>query len=211
MEILKTLEKQVDPFHTALLIVDVQKDFCSEDGAMASLFGADVSRIYKIMPILNEFIEEARRHHVFVVWLKEECVPDQVSPNYKAIHGDASELNVVIKGSDGAGFFDQVVRPLDNEPIVIKENYDGFEGTDLHAILQSRGIKTLLMTGFTTNVCVETTARHGYLKGYYIVMVSDCSSAYDSVEHESSLLNIRRYFGKVATSDEISAIWAKNH
>ena len=65
----------------------------------------------------------------------------------------------------------------------------------------------MLLTGFVANVCVETVARHGYIKGYYIVLVSDCTDASTQHEHESAVFNIKNYFGKVATSFEITKIW----
>jgi ureidoacrylate peracid hydrolase len=68
--------------------------------------------------------------------------------------------------------------------------------------------KDLLMTGFTTNVCVETTARHGYIKGYYIVLVSDCTGAPTHAEYESGVFNIRT--GQVSTSDELRFSWTKS-
>lgn len=207
IEILKSLEEQVKPSHTALIIVDVQKDFCADDGVMARDYGLDVTPIQATVPNLNIFIKKARQIGLFIVWLKEICSLDRLLPNYKAIHGDNNELKLVREGSDGIEFYDKVVPPMDNEPIVIKRNYDGFEETELHTVLQSRGIKTLLMTGFTTSVCVETTARHGYLKGYYIVLISDCCNAIDPKEHESSIMNISRFFGKVATANEIVSIW----
>ena len=64
-------------------------------------------------------------------------------------------------------------------------------------------IKTLLLTGFITNVCVETCARHAYIKGYYVVVVSDCTDAATEREYESTLFNIKTYFGKVVSSEEI--------
>ncbi len=204
-EVLRSLEEQVQPAHTVLIIVDVQKDFCADDGVMARDFGSNLASIQATVPILNSFITEARKYGLYIVWLKEVCSPDRVLPNYRAIYGD--DLNLVREGGDGIDFYDKVISPSNNEPIVIKWNYDGFEETNLNEMLHERGIKTLLMTGFTTSVCVETTARHGYLKGYYIVLVSDCCSAVDPLEHASSIMNISRYFGKVATSADIISIW----
>ncbi len=204
-EVLRKLEEQINPSHTALLIVDVQKDFCADDGVMAKDYGLDVSQIQATIPNLNDFIKNARNRGILIVWLKEICSIDRVLPNYLAIYGN--ELNLIREGSSGAEFYDKVVPPLENEPIVIKWNYDGFEETELHTLLQSKGIKTLLMTGFTTSVCVETTARHGYLKGYYIILISNCCNACDPKEHESSIMNISRFFGKVAVSNEIVSIW----
>ncbi len=204
-DVLRSLEDQVDPAHAALIIVDVQKDFCADDGTLARRYGLNVSSIQAAVPILNDFIQAARKNGIFIVWLKEICSPGMVLPNYRAIYGD--ELDLVREGSDGAEFYEKAVPPLDDELIITKWNYDGFEQTELDRSLQERRIKTLVMTGFTTSVCVETTARHGYLKGYYIVLVSDCCSATDPKEHESSIMNIGRFFGKVATSTEIASIW----
>ena len=71
-----------------------------------------------------------------------------------------------------------------------------YENTDLDLLLRSRGIQTLLMTGFITNVCVETAARHGYIKGYYVIVVSDCTEAATESEHKASIYNIATYFGR---------------
>jgi nicotinamidase-related amidase len=100
-----------------------------------------------------------------------------------------------------------MIPPLADESVITKWQYDAFEDTELHLLLQAQGIKTLLMTGFTSNVCVETTARHGYIKGYYIVLVSDCAGAPTTPEHESTVFNIRTYFGHVATSEQLGTIW----
>ena len=74
-------------------------------------------------------------------------------------------------------------------------------------MLRSTGIKSLILTGVATNVCVESTARDGFMKDYYIVMVSDCTAAESTAEHEAALHNIRNYFGAVASSDKIMAAW----
>ena len=100
-----------------------------------------------------------------------------------------------------------MIPPMDGEPVITKWNYDAFEDTDLHLFLRSKGIETLLMSGFASNICVETTARHGYIKGYYIVVVSDCTDAFTSDAYEATMSNIRSHFGKVATSEEIMSLW----
>jgi ureidoacrylate peracid hydrolase len=65
------------------------------------------------------------------------------------------------------------------------------------------------MSGFTTNVCVETTARHGYIKGYHVVLLEDCSAATTPAEHASGVFNIGTYFGTVTTAPELSKIWSE--
>ena len=100
-----------------------------------------------------------------------------------------------------------VGKPLPKEHVVTKWHYDAFEDTDLDLLLRVKGIKNLLFTGFTTNVCVETTARHGCVKGYQVILVSDCADAPTEREHESAVFSFKNYFGKIATSDELFKIW----
>jgi len=208
MELLKELKEIVDPAHTALIIIDPQHDFCSSQGAMATMWPElDMSRIQAAVPRLNRFIAECRKVGVSVFWVREICDDDKVLPSLKAFRNLGDDSLFIRENSPGAEWYKEMVPPKNDEPVVTKYHYDAFEDTELHLLLQSRGIKTLLMTGFTVNVCVETTARHGFIKGYYIVLVSDCADACTKEEYESAIYNIRSYFGKVATGEEIAALW----
>ena len=210
-KILRTLDEQIDPEHTALIIIDPQKDFCASDGAAARLMGWDVSRIQSAVQRLNLFIQKARGTRLMIVWTRSLVAADKARPSYRArsliSEATARDIAIVKEGSDGADWYSGVTKPLPDEYLVTKWHYDAFEDTNLDLVLSSRGIKTLLVTGFTANVCVETTARHGYIKGYYIVLVSDCTDAPTQREYESTVSNIKNYFGKVATSAEIVKVW----
>ncbi len=209
--ILETLEEQVKPEHTALIIVDPQNDFCASDGVAARLMGWDVSRIQSAVQRLNPFIQKARETGLMIVWTKSLVAADRARPSYRARslirRATTRNIAVVKEGSDGADWYSEVTKPIPDEYVVTKWHYDAFADTNLDLLLSSKGIKTLLVTGFSTNVCVETTARHGYIKGYYIVLVSDCTDAPTQQEYEPTVHNIRTYFGKVATSVEILKIW----
>ena len=110
-------------------------------------------------------------------------------------------------GSWGAEFYR--VEPDADEPIVLKHRYSGFVDTNLELILRSRGIKTLVVTGVATNVCVESTARDAYMRDYYVVLVDDCSATYDPAKHAATLANIADHFGVVVRSDEIFDAWRR--
>lgn len=213
-KILGTLEEQVEPGHTALIIIDPQKDFCASDGAAARLMGWDVSRIQSAVQRLNPFIQKAREARLMIVWTRSLVAADKARPSYKArsLIKDAisRDIAIVKEGSVGADWYSEVTKPLPDEYVVTKWHYDAFEDTNLDLLLSSRGIKTLLVTGFMSNVCVETTSRHGYIKGYYIILVSDCTDAPTQREYESTVFNIKNYFGKVATSAEIAKVWKAN-
>ena len=71
-------------------------------------------------------------------------------------------------------------------------------------MLRSRGIRTVIMSGIATNVCVETTARQAFLRDYYVGFTSDCTATYALAQHEAALLNIDQFFGQVVTSERIS-------
>src|SRR5262249_59917777 len=99
------------------------------------------------------------------------------------------------------------IRPRPDEIVVTKHRYGAFEGTDLDLILRSLGIRSVIMTGVATNVCVETTARQAFMKDYYVVFAGDCCAGYSQVLHDSTLVNIDRFFGQVVTASQITACW----
>ncbi len=210
-EILGTLEEQIDPKHTALVVIDPQNDFCATDGAAAKLMGTDVTRIQSAIQPLNAFIKMAREAGLMIVWTQSLVDPNKARPSFKArsfmLDAKAKGIEIVREGGEGADWYTEVVKPLPDEYVITKYHYDAFEDTDLALLLGVRGIKTLLMTGFLTNVCVETTARHGYIKGYYIVVISDCTDTATEQEYDATLYNIKKFFGKVATSEEIKKVW----
>jgi len=202
-----TLDEQIDPKHTALIVIDPQKDFCDPDGILAKIFRQDVSRVPGAVKRLNPLIEKARQTGVSVIWVRAFAAKDKRRPNAMALRGRGGDIVVTEEGSEGADWYSDIVKPLPTERIITKWNYDAFEDTDLDLLLSSKEISTLIFTGFATNVCVETTARHGFIKGYYIVLVSDCTGSYTQEEHDAALINIEKHFGKVATSTEIMESW----
>ena len=208
---LNTLEEQIAPEHTALLVIDPQNDFCSSEGAVVRLMGWDPSRIQAAVPRLNRFIELAREQGVMVVWTRSLVEPLRARPSFQA-RGFMQEaerrlIKPVESDSRGSDWYGEMTRPLPGEIVIPKYHYDAFEDTSLDLLLSGSGIKTILTTGFTTNVCVETTSRHGYIKGYYVVVVSDCTEAPTQAEHEAAVFNLGAYFGRAATAETIERIW----
>src|SRR5690606_5669825 len=83
--------------------------------------------------------------------------------------------------------------------VVTKPRYGAFHGTALELILRGRGVRTVVLTGVSTHVCVETTAREAFVRDYYTVVVSDGTAAYSQEEHEAALKIIDRFFGEVVS------------
>lgn len=204
MEPLKTLAEIIDPVHSALLVIDPQKVFCSSKSVLVLNKGFDTSRIKAAIPRLNEFIKTCRKLQIAVFWTREVFSKDKMLPNQKTRELDKNgNLWYCREGNPEVEWYDRVVKPINGEPVVTKWCYDAFQDTDLHLQLQCKGIKTLLITGFNSTCCVESTARHGYHLGYYIVAVSDCIDSYKKSLHNSAMLNIRELFGYVMLSKEI--------
>jgi ureidoacrylate peracid hydrolase len=158
-------------------------------------------------------MEKARDRGISIVWTQSFIDPARAKPNYQArgFLQDARKRNIapVLEGTEGSEWYSGMVKPLADEVVIRKYHYDAFSDTNLDLLLRSTGIKTILLTGFMANVCVETAARHGYIMGYYVVVVSDCTEAATRAEYESTLYNVGTYFGKTATSEEIFSLWEK--
>jgi ureidoacrylate peracid hydrolase len=205
MMILRSLQEKSDPRWAALLVVDVQNDFVSSKGSAAQR-GEDVNSAQAMVPRLVRLIEEARRVSLPVIYIKTTHGEWTDTPSWIYRKSQQSALNTCREGSWGAEFYDGI-SPLSQERVVIKHRYSAFINTDLNTVLKAKGIESVLVTGVATNVCVETTARDAYMFDYYVTMVEDCSAAYDPKMHETTLENIRRHFGLVASSAEIVETW----
>ncbi len=108
-----------------------------------------------------------------------------------------------MEGTWGADFFR--LRPEPGDPVVIKHSYNGFHGTELHALLRQLGVRTLVMTGVATNVCVDSTLREGFFLGYHIVVAEDCVGSGNQAGHEGTLTTVRLNFGAVMGAEELAA------
>ena len=205
MMVLKTLKERCDPRWSALLVVDVQNDFVSSKGSAAKR-GEDVGAAQAMVPKLIRLIEEAGRVGLTVVYVRTTHSEWTDTPSWIYCKSHQSALDTCREGTWGTEFY-QGISPLPSERVVIKHRYSAFINTELNTVLKAKGVESVLVTGVATNVCVETTARDAYMYDYYVTMVEDGAAAYDPKLHESTLENMRRHFGLVATSEEIMETW----
>ena len=207
-----TLKQLVDPKKAALLVVDMQNDFCSEEGALAKYAGSDVRMIQQMAPRLRRLLADAREVRLPIVHIRTHHSPWTNSrPWTQRRLGMVSRCFPDSWGADWYEGFEPKLggewSPDTHEYVVTKHRYSGFLDTDLDLILRSHGIESIIMTGEATNVCVESTARDGYMHDYNVVFTSDCTAANTEAEHEATLHNMRRHFGQVVTAGEIATAW----
>lgn len=205
--LLSTLEQKVAPPHAALLVVDVQNDFVA-DGGFFDRIGADVKTIQRAIPNLARLIENARAAGVPVIFVQAIYDPEYVSaPMRERNRRRAVEIPRCLTGSWGADFF--AVRPAQGEPVVTKHRYSAILNTELDGLLKSKGIRSLLLTGVSTDTCVESTGRDAYFIDYYVSIVGDCCGAYGESDHLGALKRFDRDYGAIFTADEVIGAWRR--
>jgi ureidoacrylate peracid hydrolase len=206
-DVLSGVEEIVHPDHTALIVVDVQNDFAHSEGFIAK-FGLDMTYIQTALPRVNAVIKDARRLGVKVIYLQEWIRRDTILPNFITQFGDF--VHIAVRADTwGAEFHPDLVEPEANEPIVRKPCYDGFQDTSLDVTLRASGIRTCMYAGFASNVCVEATARHGFVQGYYSVLLSDATAAGTTAEHDACQTTFKVFYGPVLKVSEAVDIWSK--
>lgn len=207
MELLRNLSARVDPAHAALLVVDMQNDFCAEGGYIHKTRNADMSGSPALAKRISSLVEDGRAHGVPVVWIRANYEPRFLSPQAMLKREERQPgLVCCAGGSWGWEFF--AVRPHPDDLMIEKHSFSGFYGTELDRLLRFRGIKTLIFTGVATNTCVESTLRDGFFLGYYIVLVEDCCSSAARHLHQGTIENVRANFGEVTSAAELTKLWS---
>jgi len=203
---LRTLAEKVDPQHTAVIVVDVQNDFCAPGGGLAAL-GVDMSMIDACVPRIQRLVAAAREAGAPVIHIRTHHHAGVESAPYMEVRHRRSpdRPRWCEPGTWGAEFYE--VLPRDDEQVVSKHRYSGFIGTDLDLILRSLEIKSLIMVGVASNNCVEATARDGFMHDYYVVFVDDCTAATNAEIHRATLWNMENLYGVVVQSDEVIVTW----
>lgn len=193
-----------DPSKLALVIIDMQRDFL-EPGGFGDALGNDVTRLQAIVPTLKNLLEAFRKLNLPVIHTLEchmsdlaDCPPSKIRRGRGELTiGDEGPMGrILIKGEPGNAIIPELA-PLPGEIVIYKPGKGAFYNTDLQTILQKRGITHLLVTGVTTEVCVQTTMREANDRGYECLMVEDATESYFPEFKQSTLEMVRAQGGIV--------------
>jgi ureidoacrylate peracid hydrolase len=206
-----TFDERVDPSSTALVIIDVQNDFALPQGVCGQI-GDDISPVAPMVARLKTLIEAAREAGVLIVFVRTIYDEVVLSPSLAEQYLRRGYPNsICLTGTPGAEFYGGI-GPRENAPneiLVTKHRYSAFWGSPIDFVLRRNGIRTVVLTGIATEVCVESTARDAFFRDYQVVVPEDCVGCYSEERQKAALVVIARSFGVVASSPEIAAVWQR--
>ena len=175
---------EFNPKTTALVIIDMQRDFVLP-GGFGEMLGNDTSLLLAAVQPTEKVLAKAREKGMFIVHTREghrpdlsDCPPAKLTRGGKTFIGSDGPMGrILVRGEQGLDIIHQLF-PIAGEPVIDKPGKGSFHATDLHQILLDRGIKTLAVCGVTLEVCVHTTVREANDRGYECVVLSDCVASY---------------------------------
>jgi ureidoacrylate peracid hydrolase len=206
----------INPAESAVIVVDMQNDFGS-NGGMFALAGIDISAIQNAIAPTACVLGAARKAGIGIVYLKMAFRPDlsdagnldgpnrikhrrlRVGETIVAPDGKASRI--LIRDTWNTEIVPELA-PKRDDIILYKHRYSGFYETDLDSVLKRRSIKSLIFTGCTTSVCVESTLRDAMFRDYTCLLLADCTAepGLAGINHDASLLAVQGQFGWVSES-----------
>ena len=199
---LEALKRKVLPEHTALLVIDMQRDYCVS-GGIFDRRGFDITRVQALAPRLNKFLDKVRPELPHIVHLRVVKPAGLPSP----ATAEHNERLTIDRRYDPAFSAFYEVEPRGKEMVIDKYKYSGFVSTHLDQFLKGNNIRTLVITGISTNVCVESTARDGFMREYHVVVAEDLTEGTSVEAKKWSLANIAMFFGEVVQSEDLLRCW----
>jgi ureidoacrylate peracid hydrolase len=202
---MKLKDYEISP---ALMVIDVQNGFVSKGGSY-DILGMDVSHYGEVIPRIHDLISMCRDARIPIFYtqaVREASGIDLLTKTHKILPKSREERikkrPICIRGTWDADIVDDI-KPQENDHVVIKRRDSAFHDTETGVWLRSIGVDTLIFCGVDTSICVETSLREAFNIGYDVILVSDATASSNRKHYESTLENVRDYYGMVMESREL--------
>ncbi|GES52078.1 nicotinamidase-related amidase [Rhizobium sp. ERR 922] len=200
----------------ALVVIDMQVDFCAPGGWVDQL-GEDVNNTRSIIPAVAEALTIARAAGLAVFHTREGHKPDlsdlPANKQWRTrIHGlgigdEGASGRILVRGEPGFEIVPELA-PLAGEMVIDKPGKSGFHATDFDARLTALGITHLIVIGVTSDCCVQSTFRDGFERGYECVILEDCTAAVETANHEATMDILKAFGGRWGTVSDLASFRA---
>ncbi len=194
---------KIDPKETALIVVDMQNDFCSPNGLYDRL-GKDIKPYRKIIPNVKILIEACRKKGITIFYTRATREPsgiDSLHTRHKILPETrrfTAEKDLCVEGTWGSEIIPEL-KPKQESYIIRKRRDSAFQDTPLRLLLTSLDKNILIFSGIDTYVCIESTVRDGFNQDFDIIVISDCTASINEKFYATSLSQIGKAFGLILT------------
>ena len=202
-------------FHPALLVIDVQNGFMSNGGSY-DLLGMKILNYQQIIPKLKDLITICRKHNVPVFYtqaVRETSGIDLLTRTHKILPKAREERikkrPICVRGTWDAKIVDEV-KPTNKDHVVIKRRDSAFQDTETEVWLNSLQVNTLIFCGIDTSICVETSLRDGFNRGYDVILISDATASTNFRHYKTTIEHVKEYYGLVMKAKEMEKLMEAN-
>ncbi|HJT84249.1 MAG TPA: cysteine hydrolase [Nitrososphaeraceae archaeon] len=205
------MKSDITSYNPALLVVDVQNGFVSKGGSY-DLLGIKVSNYQQIIPKLKELIAICKKYNVPVFYtqaVRELSGIDLLTKTHRILPKSREERikkrPICVRGTWDAKIIDEI-KPTNKDHVVIKRRDSAFQDTETEVWLNSLNVNTLIFCGIDTSICVETSLRDGFNKGYDVILISDATASANIRHYKTTIEHVKEYYGLVMKVKEIKDV-----
>ena len=205
------MKSDIMTYQPALLVIDVQNGFMSKGGSY-DLLGMKISNYQQIIPKLKELISICRTYDVPIFYtqaVRESSGIDLLTKTHRILPKSREERikkrPICVRGTWDAKIVDEV-KPTSKDHVVIKRRDSAFQDTETEVWLNSLKVNTLIFCGIDTSICVETSLRDGFNKGYDVILIADATASSNIRHYKTTIEHVKEYYGLVMKVKEIKEV-----
>jgi ureidoacrylate peracid hydrolase len=205
------MKSDIMTYQPALLVIDVQNGFMSKGGSY-DLLGMKISNYQHIIPKLKELISICRTYNVPIFYtqaVRESSGIDLLTKTHRILPKSREERikkrPICVRGTWDAKIVDEI-KPTSKDHVVIKRRDSAFQDTETEVWLNSLKVNTLIFCGIDTSICVETSLRDGFNKGYDVILISDATASANIRHYKTTIEHVKEYYGLVMKVKEIKEV-----